>query len=722
MTPIPNSFPRLPAAPRPPHDPTFWLLNARTGWHDAALDKLTPSADAVVLSVVPGSGRVLNEPSGSFGGLKLPGNVALADDGSLWLLDSTQGRLKRFDPCACQFVTVPCLGGAGTEPRQVSAPHALGIYSGNLFLCDTGNHRVSVFSLRGMALRVVWLPPASAALAAPWQPYGIAFDARSRVYVSDAANGCIHRFSPTGRWQKKFDGFGGVTWIAIDCSNRLYAVITGADSVRITDLEAASLSDSSRPEEAADLFPPLPFHVDSYGSLHLGPCCSPPRQPGVFDLGGNPVPSPPKDPPLLFETSGTFWSEPLDSHIYRCQWHRVVLSGEVPRKTAIFVSTFTSEVEQTLDQIQALPESAWKSNALILPMNGNWDWLIFSGPGRYLWLRVRLSGSGAASPCIRALRIEYPRISLTRYLPAVFDEDPRGAEFSRRFLSIFDTGFRSIESTIDQAAGLFDPLSAPAEPGRKDFLSWLASWIGVSLDRKWTVQQRRRFLKLAGSLQAIRGTRFGLRQQLLILLGMQPEEVCCPSDQPKRTCVPKPLNCAPPPKDCVWEPPPLILENYQLRRWLFVGSGTLGDNAVLWGRRIVNRSRLGSNAQAGGTQLKTTPDPLHDPFLVYAHKFTVFVPSRFGAVEKSRRSLINLLESEKPAHTQYQVEYVAPRMRIGFQSMIGLDSVVGRYPAGFHLGEKLGPASVLSGSPVQEAGKTYEIGQNTRLGPAVRLG
>jgi hypothetical protein len=48
--------------------------------------------------------------------------------------------------------------------------------------------------------------------------------------------------------------------------------------------------------------------------------------------------------------------------------------------------------------------------------------------------------------------------------------------------------------------------------------------------------------------------------------------------------------------------------------------------------------------------------------------------------------------------------------------------VVGRYPAGFHLGEKLGRASVLSGSPVQEVRKIYEIGRNTRIGPAARLG
>lgn len=720
---IPNSFPQLPPAPRPPHDPTFLLLNSNAGWRNADLDGVTVATGPLSLAVVPGSGRVLNEPSGSFGGLILSGNVALADDGTLWLLDAAQGRLKRFDPCCCEFVVVPCLGGPGSGARQVSAPHGIGVCSGNLFVCDTGNHRLSVFSLRGMALRAVWSPPASAGLGATWQPFAVAFDGRGRVYVSDPANECIHRFSPGGQWQKKLDGFGGVSWITLDCENRVYAMIDGSAAVRVTDLDGTPVAEASRPEEIASNFPRPPFRVDAYGSLYLGPCCNPPRTPGVFGPGGDSAPKPPADPPLLFATSGTFWSEPLDSRIYRCQWHRIVLSGQAPRKTGGFVSKFTSEVEQTLDQIQALPESSWKSNPLITQINGVSDGLVFSGPGRYLWVRLRLSGDGTASPAVQSLRIEYPRISLSRYLPAVFDEDPRGAEFTSRFLSIFDTGLRGIESKIDQQAHYFDPLSAPAGPGAsKDFLSWLASWIGVSLDRNWTIAQRRLFLKQAGRLQGIRGTRFGLRQQLLLLLGMRPEEVCCPCDAPKQTCTPKPLNCAPAPKGCSWEAPPLILENYELRRWLFLGSGALGDNAMLWGERIVNRSRLGSNAQAGVSQLKTTPDPFHDPFLVYANKFTVFVPARFGAAEKSRRSLINLLESEKPAHTQYQIEYVAPRMRIGFQSMIGLDSVVGRYPAGFHLGERLGGASVLSGSAAPAGGRTFEIGQNSRIGATARLG
>ena len=103
-------------------------------------------------------------------------------------------------------------------------------------------------------------------------------------------------------------------------------------------------------------------------------------------------------------------------------------------------------------------------------------------------------------------------------------------------------------------------------------------------------------------------------KQLLLFLGMQPEAVCCAGSQPKKVCVPKPPNCSPVKKECAWEPPALILENYQLRRWLFLGAGRLGDDAILWGKRIINRSQLSGNAQAGVSQLLTTPDPFHDPF------------------------------------------------------------------------------------------------------------
>ncbi|HZY71764.1 MAG TPA: phage tail protein [Edaphobacter sp.] len=722
--PAPNPFWQMPPLPQPPDDPTFRLLNGRVGWNAAELDGVAISDDRLGLLVLPGSGRLLTEPSGSFGGLVLPGNAALAPDGSIYLLDVQAGQVRRFDPCDCRFNPLPCLGGLGTGPRQVKDPRGIGICLGNLFLCDSGNHRLLVFARFRLALRGIWAPPSSAGFINPWQPTGIAFDRRRRVYVTDPANGCIHRFLPSGTWERSFPGFGDVRWIAIDLCDRIYTVSQGETFARISGKDGEPIGTASRPEEIADRFPSLNFKVDAFGNLDLSGLCQTTDSTGFFAPDGTSLDSLPPNPPVLFSTTGTYLSEALDSRFYRCQWHRILLHGRLPLKTAIRVSTFTSELQLPLSQIQNLPPEAWQTNQTVTAISGEWESLIFSGPGRYLWLRLQLAGNGSATPVIESIRLEYPRISLRRYLPAVFAEDPGGTNFTDRFLSIFDTSLRSIERKIDNEAAYFDPLSAPAVANKTtgiDFLSWLASWVGVTLDRQMPVAQRRQILKQSGQFLCIRGTRFSLWKQLLLMLGMDADSVCCAHDQPQTTCCPRPLNCAPPAKpSCSWEPPPLILEHYQLRRWLFLGQGRLGDASLLWGSRIVNRSQLGANAQAGVSQLLTTPDPFHDPFLKFSNRFTVFVPSSTGKSDQKRRSLINLLEGEKPAHTQYQIEYVSPRMRIGFQSMIGLDAVIARYPSGFKVGQKLGQDSVIGSSHTQD-GPSWTIGRNSLIGGGAKL-
>ena len=159
-----------------------------------------------------------------------------------------------------------------------------------------------------------------------------------------------------------------------------------------------------------------------------------------------------------------------------------------------------------------------------------------------------------------------------------------------------------------------------------------------------------------------------------------------------------------------------------MRCWFFLGAGKLGDQAVLWGKRIVNRSQLDDGARVGRTQLLTTQDPLHDPFHVYAHKFTVFVPASYRNSDAHRKALENLLRNARPAATQAHIEYVEPRFRIGFQSMIGFDSVVARYPAGVTLNETpLGRNSVLTAPPYKEGGPSLEIAKQSRIGTTTKL-
>jgi phage tail-like protein len=745
----------LPPIPRPPNDPTSWLLNARVGWKGATLVGVEsrPGDGALALKPVAGSGRTLTEPSGSFGGLRLPANVALGPGGKIYLLDRATLRLKRFNPCACGFDVLPCFGGEGSGTRELHDAHGIAVCGGSLFVCDTGNHRLLKVDLRRLASQGIWRPPATAGLNQPWEPYGVAFNGLGHAFVTDPANGMVHRFSVSGRWEKSFGGFRAVRFIAIDCRDLIYLVIHGETGVRTIDADGNDVTAAGgslwRPDMLARSFPRPQVPVDAAGNLHLQaflpPECLPQVQttstgrarpapePGVFDLNGDPVapanvpapvvvayplPTPPSTP------SGAYYSSPLDSQLYRCQWHRVVLKGKVPATSLVVVATYTAEALLADDQIAALPEEAWQTKQVVGQLDGEWDCLIRSSGGRYLWLRLGFYSKGTNTPAIHRIVVEYPRISLSRYLPAVFIAEPVSADFTDRFLSLFDTVFRSIEHTIDTQARFFDPMSTPAVRDPKtgvDFLSWLASWIGVCLNRQWPEAKRRQFLKRAGRLFNIRGTPEGLRRVLLFYLGMESTDDRCTDALPNACCPPKPLNCAPAQSRRRWEPPPLILEHYRLRRWLMLGAGRLGDQAVLWGNRIANRSQLDGTERLGATQLLSQPGPpFLDPFRVYANQFTVFVPARFGRTDQDRKMLDTLLRTESPAHTLYQVNYVKPLFRIGVQSTIGLDAVVARVPEGVTLGQtRLNGVRALTGEPGKPDAPSFEVGREGRIGHTI---
>ncbi len=692
----------LPPIPRPPHDPTSLLCNARVGWPVLRDDHTALEAGAVTLARAPHSLRRLTEPSGSFGGVRPPANVAVAGD-AIWLLDPARLALLRFDPCACCFEVVPSFGGEGGGPRELHDPRGIAVAGNHLFVCDAGNGRLGVFVLPTFALAGYWAPPPSAVGSgsgsgsgsgtADWEPTGVAIDARGTVFVADPRNGMIHRFSPYGTYLGHWDGFGASAHLAVGRDGTVYAA-GPVEAFRVGDGgRAVPVTDPA--DDLTDAFPPTPFAVDALGRMDLGPLCAPPAS-LVVDGHGTPV-RPERGPVAdRYERMGGALVGPLDSLIDRCSWHRVILRGEVPEGCGVELATFTLEIELPLSELDQLPDHAWETRLQATAFEeGEWDGLVRSVPGRFLWLRLVLRGNGRATPRLGELEVEFPRISLRRYLPAVYGAEPGSADFTDRFLALFDRPLRSTEHALDTLGALFDPLSTPA-------LGWLASWIGVDLDRQVPEALQRTLVKQWAETASLRGTRYGLWRLLVAYLGLDGLTTLCQCGAGPGTCRPPRQTCPPtPPHRWTWEAPPLILEHYQLRRWLELGVGRLGDQAVLWGRRIVNRSQLGTGAEVGVTQLKATQDPLRDPFQVYAHRFTVFVPASARATEERRRALERLIARERPAHTEANIEYVEARFRIGFQSMIGLDAVVARVPHdGVTLGDaSLGPGSVLGGAP-----------------------
>ncbi len=83
---------------------------------------------------------------------------------------------------------------------------------------------------------------------------------------------------------------------------------------------------------------------------------------------------------------------------------------------------------------------------------------------------------------------------------------------------------------------------------------------------------------------------------------------------------------------------------------------------------------------------------------------------------------MRIVELAKPAQTLGCIELVQPRMRIGVQSFVGINTVIGQYPAGVTTGQgALGYDTLLGPSANESAPPTMQVGHRARIGSSTRL-
>ena len=677
----------------------YWLLDRRAGWRAAVLQSLeeSPCDDGLRLAALPGNGRPLIDPGGTLGGLVAPIGVAVDERGHIYLVDRDDDRVKRYDPCCGGFEALPCVGGEGSAPRRLNDQHGIAAAAGRLYIADTGNKRVQVFALHGLSLLAIWGP------IDDWEPWGVAIS-RGRVSVTDYANGLVHRFTG-GCWRWARDGAAPgnpalvhPTHIAADREGRLYVAQEGAGYVVVLDEDGRYLGRAEPPEQLRGSFRPGPLATDEAGDLYVFDtasrdlnryhCCALPGVPVQVVAGACQIGAPvagiaftPGGDPLLtiagagqvihlegaraFARRGRLLSEPLDSHVESCQWHRVALGGSLPTGGAVTVHTYTSELPRDPEQVAELPEGAW-AGGQAWTAGDTWDCTVMSEGGRYLWLRLTVTGTGTTTPIISSVEVHYPRLSSIQHLPAVYRSTPQ-AGFLDRLLSVLDRVGDRIDGTLDWLPGRLEPAATPS-----DFLGWLAGWVGLALQGTWSLPTRRRLLRNAVRIYGLRGTRQGLRLALELLLGI-------PGSGPLRA----------------WGGPS-ILEGFTMRRWAFLGAATLG-NRSLWGKRIVDRLQIGEHSTIWQFRITDVGDPLRDPFHVYAHRFTVFLPAACAPDEVTQKAVDQMIVMTRPAHTQHQLELVQPRFRIGIQASVGLDTAIGRYPDAAVTGRTMVGQGVVGG-------------------------
>jgi len=207
-----------------------------------------------------------------------------------------------------------------------------------------------------------------------------------------------------------------------------------------------------------------------------------------------------------------------DSGLSGCVWHRLVLDARRAPGGAIRVQS------RCADDAALLAKLPWRDEPplLVHPMGSELPWrsreasacadlqsltaLLQDARGRWLQLRLLVSGDGQQSPGLAALRVWYPRWSyLKEYLPAVYQADAASAALLDRMLALFEGEFTRWEDRIAAAQLLLDARSAPAES-----LVWLAQWVALAFDPSTSPQRRRLLLRYAVQGHARRGTVPGL--------------------------------------------------------------------------------------------------------------------------------------------------------------------------------------------------------------------
>ncbi len=203
--------------------PPFLRFNAATGWPLGPPESRPgiPDSDGPLMLAIAGSSPIsLSEPFGSFGGRTLPRGLAISGDGRLFLADPERhviltalaGALPEEPPADADplWPFVPLWPARPLPPEPgphdlaeppawlpdtytLSRPTDVAIApNGDLVIADPGARRLLVIAFPTAQLRHVITIPAG-------RPSAIAFDGHGRAYVADPERVTVHRFDRNWR-------------------------------------------------------------------------------------------------------------------------------------------------------------------------------------------------------------------------------------------------------------------------------------------------------------------------------------------------------------------------------------------------------------------------------------------------------------------------------------------------------------------------------------------
>lgn len=633
--------------------PTFRLLDGWVGWDpdptlgtDAflGLDGLG-EGEALELALVGGG----VDPQGLLQYLPPP-PLARGCGPCEWYLVTPAPAARALRRDACQGC-IPVRGAAGVLGTLV-APVAIAVRRHRIAVADPGAGVVWVWSRSGsVSSAVITVAGARLVAFAPWGELLVIVDGGSTVLrfgPSGEPRGALKAplppLPPGGAVDRLAAGSDCAVWLV----TREPAVAIDGSTTMSYHLWRADREDAAfRPATLAELagaFTPTGITAAS----SVGFCLA---ESGADGLAGvtcyawadcAQLPAVTPGAPPVRERRGQLLTTVIDSGIPRCRWHRVRVDADVPFGTALEVAVATMESATTPPQGVATPPwgPPFPAGA---PHPSDWqatkarDFLVDQPPGRFALVRLRLTGDAVATPRVRRVRLDMPRVTSLERLPAVYREEPDAADFTERFLSLFDATVGDLDRAIERAPALLDADGVPDAA-----LPWLARFLDIVLDASWTSAQRRAIIDAAPELYRKRGTVAGLTQTIELVMGATP-----------------------------------VIEELPLERlW-----GALNRTTVVSGTRLFGRARARvtlDRSTLGSAPVRSFGDSAQDPFTQLAFRFRVLMPPGPSLAPKSGRDrLTRLVTSQKPAHTAATVRVGGTGFIVGVWANVGVDSVLG---------------------------------------------
>ena len=182
-----------------------------------------------------GALRLFGSQGAASGQFTNPRDVAVGPDGNLYVADTGNHRIQVFDP---EGNFVRQWGSKGEGEGQFNEPWGIAVNAdGNVCVADTWNHRIQVFGSEGKFLRK-WgfFATTDGQLGQQggfWGPRAVAIDPEGNLYVADTGNKRVQKFDPQGNFLGQWGGGGIIegrfdepVGIAVDQRGNIYVADT----------------------------------------------------------------------------------------------------------------------------------------------------------------------------------------------------------------------------------------------------------------------------------------------------------------------------------------------------------------------------------------------------------------------------------------------------------------------------------------------------------------